>query len=177
MKALIVIDAQNDFCDHNGILTNPEAEAAVPKIEMLVNNYHKKGYSIYYTQDTHTQEYLKTQEGKNLPVPHCLYGSWGWRVKNGIDIPAGSANYPVYHLYKKSFGYDDWEDEHLDQYSEITVCGFVSSICVISNILIIKALYPELKIKFAAYASAGLTPENHAAAIEVMRSCQIEVIE
>ena len=175
MKALIVIDAQNDFCHHNGVLTSAAAEAAVPEIAKLVSRFHKKGYPIYYTQDTHNYDYLKTQEGKNLPTLHCLYGSWGWRIHDEINIPGSSSRYPVYHLNKAAFGYDDWESEHLDQYSEIVVCGFVSSICVISNILIIKSLYPELPITFVANASAGLSPENHAAAIEVLKSNQVKI--
>ena len=109
-----------------------------------------------------------------MPVRHCIYGSWGWRIIDELDYKIENEN--IHHLNKCTFGYDDWYDEHLEKYDEVWICGVVSSICVVSNALIIKSLWPELPIKFIAYASAGLTPENHLAAIEVMKSCQIEVI-
>lgn len=175
-RALIVIDVQNDFCHPNGALTTPEAQAIIPQIIKLVEEFKDTGEAIYYTRDSHDFNYSDTQEGQKLPVQHCMYGSWGWRVVDRVDLPLNESD-NVYHLNKKTFAYDNWQDEHLDQYDEIWICGVVSSICVVSNALVIKGLYPEIPIKFLAYASAGLSPENHKAAIEVMRSCQIEVIE
>lgn len=174
-KALIVIDMQNDFI--TGALGSTEAQAIIPEVKKLVEIFHKNGDSIYYTQDTHyAADYPLSQEGIKLPVLHCVMGSWGWRIVDGVDFILGSAERPIYHLNKETFAYNDWEEENLDQYDEIWICGLVSSICVVSNALIIKGLYPELPIKFVSYASAGLSPENHAAAIEIMKSCQIEVI-
>lgn len=175
-KALIVIDMQNDFCHQNGVLTTPEAQAIIPKVAALVDLYHENGDTIYYTRDSHDENYLHTQEGQKLPIEHCKYGSWGWRVVNEVDLQE-VGNSKVYHLDKETFAYNAWEDEHLDQYDEVVICGVVSSICVIANAIMIKALYPELPIKFIAYASAGLNSEDHKAAIQVMRSSQIEVIE
>lgn len=176
MKALIVIDMQNDFI--TGSLGSEEAQKIVPKVQRLINEYFERGDAIYYTQDTHyLGDYHMIQEGRKLPTEHCIFGSDGWRIADGLDIQQTSFTHPIYHLNKNTFAYDNWEDEYLNQYEEITICGLVSSICVVSNALVIKALYPELEIKFAAYASAGLTEDNHKAAIEVMRSCQIGVIE
>lgn len=173
MKALIVIDMQNDFI--TGALGSLEAKAIVPKVKKLVEQFFVNGDAIYYTQDTHwAADYHLTQEGAKLPVLHCVMGSWGWRIVDGVDI--NKEDEYIHHLNKETFAYDDWLHENLAQYEEIWICGLVSSICVVSNALVIKELYPELSIKFVSYASAGLTPENHQAACEVMRSCQIEVI-
>jgi nicotinamidase-related amidase len=176
-RALIVIDAQNDFCHQEGVLTTKEAQAAVPRIKKLIDEFYSNGEAIYYTMDTHYDNYyLNTQEGKNLPIKHCIYNTWGWRIINECSIYSTKED-NVHCFMKESFAYSNWEDELLDQYDEIIVCGFVSSICCISNVLNIKMLYPELPIKFVASASAGLNPANHACACEVMRSCQVEVIE
>ena len=174
-NALIVIDVQNDFVNLNALGTL-EAANAIPSIRSLVDKFLKENKPIYYTQDTHYEDYLHTQEGLKLPVEHCHYGTDGWRIVYECETKETEYN-NVHHLYKTAFAYDDWEDEHLDQYDEVIVCGFVSSICVVSNIAVIKMLYPELPVKFAAYASAGLPPENHKAAIEVLRSMQVEIIE
>ena len=175
-RALIVIDMQNDFCHPNGALTTKEAQEIVPEVAKLVEEFRNSGEAIYFTQDTHDLDYLKTQEGQKLPIDHCRYGSWGWRIADGVDLKLTEAD-NVYHLKKNAFAYNDWDSEELDKYDEVILCGVVSSICVISNAIVIKSLYPELPVKFAAYASAGLDPVDHMCACAVMRSCQIEVIE
>lgn len=175
-RALVVIDAQKDFTI--GSLGTPEACRAAPYIAKLVDEFLHEGNPIYYTMDTHDTNYLETQEGINLPIAHCILDSDGWQILDGIDVKSTEFN-KVYHLNKDTFSYDFWEDEdlELDKCEEIYICGFVSSICVIANALALKTAYPEIPIKFVSYASAGLTPENHKAAIEVMRSCQIEIID
>ena len=175
-RALIVIDMQNDFCHPNGVLTTKEAQECVPAVIKLVEEFRNSGEAIYFTQDTHDYDYFETQEGRNLPVEHCQYGTWGWRIIDGVDLKLTETD-NVYHLMKNAFAYNDWEALELDQYDEIVICGVVSSICVISNALVIKGLYPELPIKFISYASAGLDMVDHMCACAVMRSCQIEVIE
>ena len=172
MKALIVIDVQNDFV--TGSLGSEAAQAIIPKVSALVDEFYGNRDAIYYTQDTHFDDYSKTQEGEKLPIKHCRFNTEGWQIVKEVNVPDGPN---IYRITKETFGYINWNKFHLNQYDEIVICGLVSSICVISNALILKALYPELPIKFVAYASAGLTPENHKAACEVMRSCQIEVIE
>ncbi len=175
-RALIVIDMQNDFCHPNGALTTKEAQECVPMVIKLVEEFRNSGEAIYFTQDTHDLNYRNTQEGQKLPIDHCRYGSWGWRIIDGVDLKLTDED-NVYHLMKDTFAYDDWISEELNRYEEVILCGVVSSICVISNAIVIKSLYPELPIKFAAYASAGLNPTDHANACAVMQSCQIEVIK
>ena len=175
-RALIVIDMQNDFAFTGGTLVTKEAISIVPKVRELVNEFLQNEEAIYFTRDTHDEGYRWTQEGQKLPVSHCRYGSWGWQIIDEVDVKETAYN-NVKHLNKMQFAYNAWEDENLDQYDEIWLCGVVSSICVISNALAIKMIYPNLPIKFVAYASAGLTPEDHKAAIQVMHSSQVEVIE
>ena len=174
MKALIVVDVQNDFV--TGSLGSIAAQNIIPEVRALVEKFTINGDAIYFTQDTHEIDYLRTQEGQKLPIEHCRYGSFGWQIIDEINIKP-TLNNSIFYLHKNSFGYNAWEDLELDKYEEIWICGLISSICVITNALLIKTFYPEIPIKFIAYASAGLSPENHKAACEVMRSCQIEVIE
>lgn len=175
-RALIVVDMQNDFVAAGGALMTKEACQIVPEVIKLIDNFRNSGEAIYFTQDTHDFNYLNTQEGQKLPIEHCRYGAWGWRIADGVDLKLTETD-NVYHLMKNAFAYNDWDSMELDQYDEVILCGVVSSICVISNAIVIKSLYPELPVKFAAYASAGLNPTDHANACAVMRSCQIEVIE
>lgn len=171
-KALVCIDIQNDFID--GALANPLAQEAMPTIEKLVNYAKNNNFAFYYTRDTHESNYLNTQEGKNLPLPHCLKYTKGWKIPDNVDI-GFYEDLTINYLNKKQFGSYEWADFYMG-YDEIVICGFVSSICVVSNALILKALYPEVPITFITDASAGLSPENHKAAIEVMRSCQIHCV-
>lgn len=181
-KILVVVDVQNDFI--TGALANPTAVEALPSVQKLITKAINDSEPIIWTQDTHTHSnrYLETQEGKNLPIVHCIKNTWGWNI-------AAEAFYPNYeygrYLDKGSFGADpiDWmelchdiERERNERIEQIDICGFVSSICVVSNAMILKALYPGTPIVFHAYASAGLTPEDHEAACKVMECCQIKVI-
>lgn len=169
-KALIVVDMQNDFID--GSLANPDAQAIVEPIAQKVRDFYG---DIYLTMDTHEQNYLDTMEGEKLPVKHCIYATEGWCVHQDI-MNAAYANESgfVFLIKKHSFGYNDWK-HYLEGYDEIEICGTCTDICVVSNALIIKALYPETKITVLKDLCAGLTPEKHEAALEVMRSCQIDV--
>lgn len=170
-KALIIVDVQNDFT--TGPLGSREARAAIPFIEGFLSKFFADGNTIIYTRDTHDYNYLKTQEGRHLPVEHCLHGSWGWNVVDRIGYLESDR---VKYLNKNGFGYDDWESEHLDQFDEVYMMGFCTDICVITNALMIKALYPETPITVVANGCAGTTPEKDAAALEVMRSCQIRIL-
>lgn len=170
-KALIVVDVQNDFT--TGVLGTKEAKAAIPFIEGFICKFHADGNRIFYTRDSHDADYLSTQEGKHLPIKHCMFGSWGWRV---VDRVGYAESEQVTYLNKRQFGYDDWESEHLDQYDEVYMMGFCTDICVITNALTIKTIYPNLPITVVANGCAGSTPEKDIAALEVMRSCQINVI-
>ena len=169
-KVLVVIDMQNDFID--GSLGTKEAQAIV---ENVVNKVNAHDYDeLWFTLDTHYSNYLETQEGKNLPIPHCIYETEGWELQKDIKV-LGKALF----FLKKSFGVNPtyfYEEYHLIDDLEFEVVGLCTDICVISNVLILKTLFPEAKITVDSSCCAGTTPEKHEAALEVMRSCQIEVI-
>lgn len=172
-RLLIVVDMQNDFV--NGSLANPMAEAIIPTIveEMDASDF------IIFTYDTHSEDYLQTAEGKKLPIKHCLYKSEGWQIVEPLMKHVSESNISFHSVFKETFGYDGWDmyAPTFNQYEEIELVGTCTDICVVSNALILKALYPEKKIVVKASACAGLTKEKHEAALETMRSCQIDVVE
>ena len=172
MKTLIVVDMQNDFID--GSLANPAAAAIVKPMAEYIKNFDGQ---IIFTRDTHYPNYMETQEGRNLPVMHCQYGSEGWDIQDDLFEVVRGRNIEWSVVDKNSFG-DTYElEDEIDAYSnEIYLCGTCTDICVISVALNLKARFPEIKMYCIADLCAGLTPEKHAAALEVMRSCQIEVI-
>lgn len=166
MKTLIVVDMQNDFI--SGSLGTKEAQAIVPNVKKKIEEYKARGDEIIFTRDTHPSNYLETNEGKHLPVKHCIKGTYGW-------IIADEVNYPEYkHINKRTFGYTLWNYE--GEFEEIEIVGLCTDICVVSNALILKAQYPEIKITVDSSCCAGVTPESHQAALTVMKMCQIEVI-
>lgn len=169
-KALIVIDMQNDFV--TGSLANKAAEKIVEPIVKKIKEYDG---TVILTRDTHTSNYLKTAEGKSLPVEHCIQGSSGWEI---VDKIAGEAAKKKDNriINKPTFGLPYSFAWNLEEYSSVEIVGTCTDICVVSNALILKALYPDLQIKVLSDMCAGLTKEKHEAALEVMRSCQIEVI-
>lgn len=169
MKALIVIDVQNDFV--TGTLGTKEAVAVLPNIKRKIDAYVKEGNGVIFTRDTHGTDYLETNEGRNLPVPHCIKGSYGWQVAGEIDLPERE------HIDKTSFGYTEWAELLAGRnYTGLELIGVCTDICVISNALILKAAFPEIDITVDAGCCAGVTPETHAAALTAMKSCQINVI-
>ena len=165
-KTLIVVDMQKDFID--GSLGTKEAEAIVEKVKNKIDQYKEQGDEIIFTRDTHKENYLNTNEGRHLPVVHCIKGTDGWRIAEGLEIPG------AIYVDKPSFGYMNWKDYHLE---EVELVGLCTDICVVSNALIIKATYPEIKVTVDARCCAGVTPESHKAALTTMKMCQVEVIE
>lgn len=181
-KLLIVVDAQNDFI--SGVLGSKEAQAAIPYIATKLEEYQNE--IVVFTQDTHYEDYLETQEGKYLPVPHCLRGfsrsTKGWEICHELMEIVKNHSYKLSGIIEKStFGVYDFpkflNDRTLDDPDSIELVGFCTDICVISNALILKAFFPEIPIKVYAPACAGTTVEKHKAALEVMKSCQIEVYD
>ena len=173
-KTLVIVDMQNDFI--TGSLANPAAAAIVKPMAEYIKAWD--GEQIICTRDTHFSDYRETQEGKNLPINHCMYGTTGWHIHDDLfeAIKKNPCNWWAI-VNKHSFGDINELDDELDDYvDEIYICGTCTDICVISIALNLKATYPERKIYCIADLCAGLTPEKHAAALEVMRSCQIEVI-
>ena len=164
-KTLIVVDMQNDFI--NMALGTPEAVAIVPRVKAKIQACRDAGYEIIYTRDTHGPEYLSTPEGKKLPVEHCICGSKGWEIAEGLYIPGCKI------IDKPNFGWPHWDKEALE---EVELVGLCTDICVVSNALIIKAMHPDIPVRVDARCCAGVTPESHGAALKTMAMCQIDVI-
>ena len=165
-KTLIVVDMQNDFID--GTLGTKEAQAIVPNVKKKIEEYYNRGDRIIFTRDTHYENYLSTPEGIKLPVEHCIYNTHGWQIADGLEVPNCT------YINKESFGWTHWTDFGFN--NDIELIGLCSEICVVSNALIIKADYPFINVTVDASCCAGVTPDKHKAAMEVMKSCQIEVI-
>ena len=164
-KTLLVIDMQKDFID--GALGTKEAVAIVNNVKKKIAQYQESGDEIIFTRDTHQQDYLNTNEGKHLPVEHCIEGTDGWQIPKELEAPG------ALYIDKPSFGYMKWDKYNLE---EVEIVGLCTDICVVSNALIIKATYPEIKVTVDASCCAGVTPESHLAALTTMKMCQVEVI-
>ena len=164
-RTLIVVDMQNDFIDM--ALGTKEAVAIVPKVKEKIEEYRKNGCEIIYTRDTHTDDYLNTAEGKKLPVEHCIKGSDGWQIADGLYIEGCKI------IDKPNFGWLHWEKEELD---DVELVGLCTDICVVSNALIIKATFPDANVRVDSSCCAGVTVETHNAALKTMQMCQIEIV-
>ena len=177
-KVLVVVDMQNDFID--GPLGNAECQAVVPKVVDVIKN--GEWDEIITTHDTHDEKYMNIQEGKNLPIPHCIFPSNGWalipEVRDAIEEKSdASINFDKHtfgsihlseYLYHKYFSYGNDV--------EITFVGVCTGICVISNAVIAKSFCPEAKINIVADACACVTPESHKTALEAMKLLQMNII-
>lgn len=170
-KFLIVVDMQNDFI--SGALGTPEAQAIVERVKDKIRGFEGE---VLFTRDTHFENYLDTQEGKNLPVRHCIKGTWGWKIEDSIDaLRVGMA------IDKPTFGsstlFSLLESENArSRIDEITLIGLCTDICVISNAIGIKAFLPEVKVIVDSACCAGVTPASHENALNAMKMCQIEII-
>ena len=167
MKVLCVIDMQNDFID--GALGSKEAEDIVDNVKRKIELYRKNGDTVIFTRDTHTEDYMNTQEGKNLPVPHCIKGSFGWEISPKLDIASDKI------IDKPTFGSFELTDyiSSLSDVEEIELVGLCTDICVISNAMLLKAKLTETPIKVDSSCCAGVTPESHQNALSSMKMCQI----
>lgn len=165
-KTLIVIDMQNDFID--GALGTKEAQKIIPRIQERIQEYQRNKDEVIFTRDTHHKDYLKTNEGKYLPVEHCIEGTKGWEISEKLSIGDAIC------INKPSFGYTGWKKHALE---DVLLVGVCTDICVISNALLIKAFYPEIRVRVDASCCAGVTRKSHMAALETMKMCQVEVVE
>ena len=148
-------------------LGTPEAVAIVPKVKAKIQSYQEAGHEIIYTRDTHEENYLDTPEGKKLPVKHCIRGTKGWEIADGLYVEGCKV------IDKPNFGWPNWREEQLEQ---VELIGLCTDICVVSNALIIKATFPEAEVRVDAACCAGVTPATHQAALATMGMCQIDVI-
>lgn len=171
-KILVVVDMQKDFVD--GALGSKEAVASVPAVVKKINEFDG---DIFVTYDTHYANYMDTAEGKKLPVPHCMKGTDGWELNDAVKQSLAAKKYTP--VEKKTFGSVDLpgliKETVGDEAFTVEVIGLCTDICVVSNALILKANFPEAPIIVDAGCCAGVTPEKHEAALETMRSCQIDV--
>ncbi len=168
-KAIVVVDMQNDFVD--GALGTAEAQAMLPRMVEKLTAARAAGTALVFTMDTHGADYLTTQEGEHLPVPHCIRDTAGWAIVEALR-PFADAAAAV--IEKPTFGATALPAALAD-YDAIEFVGLCTDICVISNALLVKAFYPEKRISVDAACCAGVTPESHANALRAMRMCQIEV--
>lgn len=174
---LIVVDMQKDFV--TGALASAEAQAILPKVKEKIEVYDRAGKEIIFTRDTHGEDYMQTNEGKHLPVPHCIKGTDGWQIC--AELTDGiTSEYKT--VDKPTFGFLGWKDVLASETADgsdldIEMVGVCTDICVVSNALILKALYPEATVRVDAGCCAGVTPEAHAAALATMRSCQVDVTD
>ena len=167
---LIVVDMQNDFID--GSLGTKEAEGIVEKVGEKIRSFDGE---VIFTRDTHPEDYLDTQEGRNLPVVHCVKDSEGWKIREGLEEIR-----PCIVIDKPGFGSTELgvllaERDLEEKIGRITLVGLCTDICVISNALVIKAFLPETPIAVDAACCAGVTPESHLRALEAMKMCQISI--
>ncbi len=177
MNVLIVVDMQKDFVDQ--ALGTPEAAAIVPAVTEKIRSYRQRGDLIIATRDTHAENYLETQEGRFLPVVHCVKGSRGWELDDAVADALGP---DAVLLDKPTFGSTrlvELMGEYAAQYGEeninAEIIGLCTDICVVSNALLLKAFFHEMPLSLDAACCAGVTPEKHAAALETMASCQIRI--
>lgn len=180
-KILIVVDMQNDFI--TGTLGTQEAQKIVSRVTQKIQRYQKNHDKVYFTKDTHTPDYLNTQEGKNLPVEHCIKNTYGWELHDEIrDLAEGTL---ALQDHSTIFEKDTFGSKALaetlsqslegDTSTEIELVGLCTDICVLSNALLLKAYMPEVTISVDATCCAGVTPESHLNALNAMTLCQIQV--
>lgn len=182
MKILIVVDMQKDFID--GSLGTKEAQGIVSNVVRKIENFDG---TVIYTRDTHQDDYLDTQEGKKLPVVHCIKGTPGWEIHQdvfnaGADKKPGQGVRPIYD--KPTFGCTELAEDIRHMYAsnlkddiEIELIGLCTDICVVSNALLLKAYMPAVKISVDSKCCAGVTKETHEAALKTMNMCQVNIIE
>ncbi|MCL2018306.1 MAG: cysteine hydrolase [Oscillospiraceae bacterium] len=168
-KLLLVIDMQNDFI--TGTLGSDKAQEIVEAVKLKTDEYRKNGDAIIFTRDTHTADYMKTQEGRLLPVPHCIEGTDGHLITPELETEGCEI------INKCSFGSLELAEYiAAKNYEEIELCGLCTDICVVSNALILKARLPEVKITVDQSCCAGVSEESHKAALLTMKMCHVEMI-
>lgn len=174
MRLLIVVDMQKDFVD--GTLGTSEAQAIVPAVCKKVQTFDG---AIIVTQDTHHANYLDTQEGRILPVTHCIQNTPGWELNGEVYAAVKSrGSDAIRSVMKPTFGAVSMASklaEAEESIEEVVLVGLCTDICVVSNALLLKAFMPEVKITVDAACCAGVTPESHAAALKTMQMCQVNV--
>ncbi len=167
---LVVVDMQNDFID--GALGTREAQAIVERVAEKIKGFSGK---VLFTQDTHTENYMETQEGKYLPVPHCIRGTKGWEICDALRPLQRQQPLEKPTFGSAALGAFLQEADKKDPIGSVTLVGLCTDICVISNAMLLKAFLPETRILVDAACCAGVTPKSHKRALEAMKACQIQI--
>lgn len=167
---LIVVDMQNDFID--GSLGTKEAVAIVPNVERKIREFSG---TVLFTRDTHLENYMETQEGKNLPVKHCIKDTDGWQICPALEALRRTEAFDKPAFGSEALGRALRKMNEKETIGSITLVGLCTDICVISNAMLIKAFLPETPVIVDAACCAGVTPESHANALKAMEMCQIKV--
>lgn len=170
MKILVVIDVQNDFID--GSLGTLEAVNIIPYVKEKIKKFSGE---IIYTMDTHNKNYLETQEGKNLPILHCIKNTEGWKIREGV-YKENSKVFEKNYFTSLDLGKYLFELNQKEKIESIELIGLCTDICVISNSMLIKSFLPEVEIIVDSKACAGVTVESHEKALATMKMCQIKII-
>lgn len=170
MKILVVVDIQNDFVD--GRLGTKEAMKIIPYVKEKIENFDGE---VVYTMDTHDENYLHTQEGRNLPLKHCIKGTYGWEIKEGVY----KENCKIFE--KPSFGSVDLVEyiksiNEKEKIESIEFIGICTDICVVTNVMMIKGHFPEIELIVDSKACAGVSPQSHNNALETMKMCQVKIV-
>ncbi len=169
-KALIVVDMQTDFIE--GSLGSEEARKIVPNVVKYIEDFDGL---VFVTMDTHGEDYMKTVEGKHLPVPHCMLGSNGWIIDRNVNQALKKKQ--VLHIYNKdTFGCIKLFEEIPNEVEEIYIIGLCTDICVVSQALLAKAFFKDAEVYVVKDCCAGVTPETHEAALTTMKMCHVNVI-
>ena len=172
-KLLIVVDMQNDFCF--GALANPMAVSVIPQIVDEIKAYKSEGNKVVFTRDTHAENYMETEEGKNLPVPHCIKGTKGWELVDYIKELVTDEDEVFDKVTFGSDGLYNYLDNYGSSFDEIELVGVCTDICVISNAVLAKTACPNAHIVIDAGCCAGVTVESHETALNAMKALQMEV--
>lgn len=174
-KILIVVDMQNDFV--TDALGTKEAVEIVPAVVARVEKAKAEGETIIFTRDTHQENYMQTQEGANLPVPHCIEGTKGWQIINALQtLTEGHTIIDKPTFGSSALGEMLVQLQKQNEIEQITLIGLCTDICVISNAMLAKAFLPEVPIVIEEGCCAGVTPDSHKNALEAMKMCQMKVV-
>lgn len=169
-KILVVVDMQNDFID--GALGTAEAVGIVPAVAEKIKSFDGE---VVFTRDTHYENYLETQEGRNLPVVHCVKDSFGWQIREGLEELRSGVKFDKPTFGSVELGKYLAEINTSEGIESVTLIGLCTDICVISNAMLVKAFMPEVPVIVDAACCAGVSPATHLNALEAMKVCQIKV--
>ena len=172
MKVLVVVDMQNDFID--GALGTNEAQAIVDNVKAKIDEYANVHGQVIFTRDTHGSNYMETQEGTKLPVPHCIEGTEGWEIREELRVEnCVIIDKPTFGSYELIDTLREIDEE--TPIESIELVGLCTDICVISNAMMVKAAFLEIPVKVDSTCCAGVSPQSHDNALNAMEMCQIEV--